>query len=266
MSTLDKVLENRILASKKKGKTGFIPYITCWDPDLQTTEAILWEMAELEPVCIELGFPFSDPVADGPTIQKAVVRALKNQPTLEEFFEFVGKLRTRGFDIPLVCMTYYNIFFRFGLEKSAKFARDYGLNGFIVPDLPIEEADPWIKVNRKKGIATVFLAAPTSSEDRIRRISRVSTGFLYYVSLTGITGARDKLPEDVVERLKLVKKLSEVPVAIGFGISKPEHVRLLAPYSDALVVGSALVRLVEESPAEAPKKIKRLLKSLIEAA
>ncbi len=255
-------LENSIKNLKDKESAPIIPYITCWDPDLETTEAILWEMAEISPACVELGFPFSDPVADGPTIQKAVVRALKHKPTLEEFFEFVKKLNDKGYQVPLVCMTYYNIIYRFGLERVVKAALDSGLSGFIIPDLPIEEADPWLRINKGKGLATIFLAAPTSSEERIKKIAEKSSGFLYYVSLTGITGARDRLPENVIERLKLVKKLCSIPVAIGFGISKPEHVKMLSPYADALVVGSAIVKIVEEKGKNSPVEVKKFLKTL----
>ncbi|NPA39657.1 MAG: tryptophan synthase subunit alpha [Thermodesulfobacteria bacterium] len=258
----EKFVERTIKKLKNKGKVVLIPYITCWDPDLETTEAILWEIAEIEPGCVELGFPFSDPVADGPTIQKAVVRALKNKPTLEEFFSFVQRLNQNGFPVPLVCMTYYNIFYRYGLEKVVADAKEVGLSGFIVPDLPVEEAKSWKKLNREKKLATIFLAAPTSSKERIKKIARASTGFLYYVSLTGITGARDKLPEDVVERLELVRTLSKVPVAVGFGISKPEHVRMLSPHADALVVGSAIVKIVEEKGKKAPKEVKKFLQGL----
>ncbi len=257
-----KLVERKIKKTKEKVGTSLVPYITCWDPDLETTGAILWEMAEEEPACIELGFPFSDPVADGPTIQKAVVRALKNKPSLEEFFEFVNDLNSKGYPVPLLCMTYYNIIYRYGLERAVEDAVSSGLAGFIIPDLPVEEAKPWLKANKGKGLATVFLSAPTSSEERIKKIARASKGFLYYVSLTGITGARDKLPEDVVERLKLVKSLSRVPVAIGFGISKPEHVRLLNPHADALVVGSAIVKIVEEKGKNSPKDVRNFLKYL----
>jgi len=257
-----KLIEESIKNLKNKGKIPLIPYITCWDPDLNTTEAILWELAEFSPACIELGFPFSDPVADGPTIQKAIVRALENKPTLEEFFYFVEKLYSKGFPVPLVCMTYYNIFYRFGLEKTVKYALQSGLSGFIIPDLPIEEAQPWLKVNKGSGLATIFLATPTSSEERIRKIASKSSGFLYYVSVTGITGARDKLPEDLVDRLKLAKKVSSIPVAVGFGISKAEHVKMLSPYADALVIGSAIVKIVEKYGNKSPKEIRNFLKSL----
>lgn len=257
-----KLIETHIKKRKEKGDIPIIPYITCWDPDLKTTEAILWEIAETEPACIELGFPFSDPVADGPTIQKAVVRALKNKPTFETFFEFIKKLNQKGYPIPLVCMTYYNIVHRFGLENTVEKALDSGLSGFIIADLPIEEAKPWLKANKGKGLATIFLAAPTSSEKRIKRIAKNSSGFIYYVSLTGVTGERERLPEDIIERLKLVKKLSPIPVAVGFGVSKKEHVAMLSPHVDAIIIGSAIVKIVEEKGKQAPKEIKRFLKAL----
>ncbi len=257
-----KLLEKRILFFKERKEVALIPYLTCWDPDLETTEAILWEILETNPVCIELGFPFSDPVADGPTIQKAIVRALTHHPTVEKFFEFVAKLNSKGFPIPLICMTYYNIVYRFGLEKAVSYALDSGLSGFIIPDLPIEEAGPWLKANKNKNLATIFLAAPTSSEERIKKIAQKSTGFLYYVSLTGITGARDKLPDDLASRLIQVKKLSPIPVAVGFGIAKAEHVTLLSSYADALVVGSAIVNIIEKEGKKAPQAIKKFLKSL----
>lgn len=257
-----KLLEKRILSFKKRGEVALIPYLTCWHPDLKTTEAILWEMLEVNPVCIELGFPFSDPIADGPTIQKAIVRALAHQPTLEAFFEFVERLISKGFPVPLLCMTYYNIIYHFGLEKTVSYALNSGLSGFIIPDLPIEEAGPWLKANNKKGLATIFLVAPTSSEERVKKIAKKSTGFLYYVSLTGITGARDKLPEDLIYRLAKIKNLSPVPVAVGFGISKSEHIKLLNPYADALVVGSAIVNIIEREAQKAPQAVKNFLKSL----
>ncbi len=257
------LLERRIKHLKASGQVPLIPYITCWDPDLETTEKILWEISEENPACIELGFPFSDPVADGPTIQKAVVRALKNKPTLEKFFEFVSSLQQRGFSVPILCMTYYNILYRYGLERVVRDSLESGLAGFIIPDLPVEEAGSWLSGTRGSGLATVFLVTPTSSEARIKRISRVSRGFLYYVSVTGITGARDRLPEDLTQRLEFVRRLSRIPVAVGFGISSPEHIKLLLPHADALVVGSALVKIVEKEGRNSPKKVREFVKRLI---
>jgi len=255
-------IKQAILSQKAKGEVPLIPYITAFDPDVDTTKRILLEMAEVEPSCVELGFPFSDPVADGPTIQKAMVRALKNAPTLDDYFELVAEVKSQGFQSPILLMTYYNILYRYGLNRVVERALSYGVDGFIVPDLPLEEIAPFKRELKGTGLALVLLCAPTTPEDRIKRIANSTTGFLYYVSLTGITGVRERLPEDIAQRLTLVKKFSRQPVAVGFGISKPEHVRLLSPYADALVVGSALVRLIEEDPKSAPKAIKNLLLSL----
>jgi len=255
-------IKRAILSQKQKGEVPLIPYITAFDPDVQTTKSILYEVAEAEPACIELGFPFSDPVADGPTIQKAMVRALKNSPTLDDYFQLIAEVRSQGFTTPILCMTYYNILYRYGLKKVVEGALSYGVDGFIVPDLPLEEISPFRKELKNSGLALVLLCAPTTPEERTKRIAKETSGFLYYVSLTGITGARDKLPEELGQRLTLVKKLSPQPVAVGFGISKPEHVRLLSPYADALVIGSALVSLIEENPKTAPKAIKNFLRAL----
>lgn len=252
-------IEKRIKDFKNSHKVALIPYITAFDPDKKATLEFLKYIGETEPVCIELGFPFSDPVADGPTIQKAVVRALKNNPTFEEYLELVSQFKRQFPKIPLVCMTYYNIIFRFGLERAVHEALESGLDGFIIPDLPVEEASPWLKANKGKGLATIFLAAPTSSLERIKKMARLSRGFLYYVSLTGITGARDRLPEDLTSRLEKIRGLIEIPLAVGFGISKPEHVKSLSLYADAIVVGSALVSIIEKEGKKAGPHLKNFL-------
>ncbi|MCS7150057.1 MAG: tryptophan synthase subunit alpha [Caldimicrobium sp.] len=255
-----KHIEERIRDFGKRGKVAIIPYITAFDPHRRATLEFLKYIAEAEPVLIELGFPFSDPIADGPTIQKAIVRALENRPTFEDYLQLVLSFKELFREIPLVCMTYYNILYRFGLERVVREAKKAGLDGFIIPDLPIEEADPWLKVNARSGLATVFLIAPTSTDDRVAKIARLSSGFLYYVSLTGITGAREVLPEGLDARLKVLKNLSSIPLAVGFGISKPDHVTLLKPHCDALVIGSALVQIIErEGPSAGPSLYKFLL-------
>ncbi|BAU23491.1 tryptophan synthase subunit alpha [Caldimicrobium thiodismutans] len=251
-----KLVETRIRRLTKEGKVALIPYITAFDPEKGATLEFLRYLSEAEPACIELGFPFSDPVADGPTIQKAIVRALKNNPTFEEYLEMIARFKKEFPEIPIVCMTYYNILYRFGLERAVREALSSGLDGFIIPDLPMEEAGPWLKINKGKGLATVFLSAPTSGEERIRKIARLSKGFLYYVSLTGITGARESLPEDLTMRLQKIRKLLSQPLAVGFGISKPEHVRKLSPYADALIIGSALVAIIEREKKKAGKELK----------
>jgi len=257
-----KLIEKRIREIKQSEKIAFIPYITCWDPDLETTEKILWELSKENPACIELGFPFSDPVADGPTIQKAIIRALKHKPSLSDFFSFVSYLKKKNFPVPILCMTYYNIIYRYNPEKAVEDALTHGVDGFIIPDLPIEEAKPWLTITRNSGLATVFLATPASPDERIKKIAKVSKGFLYYVSVTGITGERKNLPSELVDRLKRVKQLVKIPIGVGFGISSPSHVKLLAPYTDAVIIGSALVKLVENYGKEAPIKIKEFIQTL----
>ena len=257
-----KYIEKRIRTFTSSNKVALIPYITAFDPDKEATLEFLKYLAEAEPACIELGFPFSDPVADGPTIQKAVVRALKNHPTFEDYLELVNRFKKIFPEIPIVCMTYYNILYRYGLERAVSKALAFGLDGFIIPDLPLEEASPWLKANKGKGLATIFLVAPTSDETRIKKAASLSKGFLYYVSLTGITGVRDKLPEDLTNRLERVRSLISIPLAVGFGISKPEHVKMLSPYADAIVVGSALVSIIEKEGKKAGPFLKNFLLTL----
>lgn len=252
--------------ANRQGRAALIPYICAWDPDLETTRALLWTLAEAGASVVELGFPFSDPLADGPTIQAATQRALRHRPTLEAYLDLVAGINAEGYPLPIVVMGYYNPFFRFGLERLARRARKAGLCGAIIPDLPLEEAGPWLKEARKQGLASVMLVAPTTPPQRLEKIARASTGFLYYVSITGITGARDRLPEDLALRLDLCREVSPVPVAVGFGISRPEQVRMLAPHAEAIVVGSTLVKIVEAEGPRAPREIKRFLQELVSAA
>jgi len=257
-----RLIERRLQEFKALEKVSLIPYITAFDPKGKTTLDFLRYLADAEPACIELGFPFSDPVADGPTIQKAMVRALKNRPTFEDYLELVSTFKKEFPQIPLLCMTYYNILYRFGLERTFVEALKVRLDGFIIPDLPMEEAGPLLKTGRGKGLAVVFLAAPTSTEERIKKMAKLSRGFLYYVSLTGITGARSTLPEDLAQRLKRVRSFLKIPLAVGFGISRAEHVRMLRPYCEALVVGSALVNLIEKEGKKAGPSLKKFLLNL----
>ncbi len=252
--------------ANRKARAALIPYLCAWDPDLETTRALLWALAEAGASVVELGFPFSDPLADGPTIQAATQRALRHQPSLEDFLEFVAGLYAEDYPLPIVVMGYYNPFFRFGLKRFAREAREAGLCGAIIPDLPLEEARPWLREARRRGLASVMLVAPTTPAERLERIAQVSTGFLYYVSVTGITGARDRLPEDLALRLDLCREVSPVPVAVGFGIARPEQVKMLAPHAEAIVVGSALVKIVEAEGSRAPEKVKRFVKDLVSAA
>ena len=240
---------------KKQGEKALIPFITAGDPDLKTTKALALEMAKRGADLLELGIPFSDPLADGPTIQAASNRALRKGVHLQEVLELAGELRQK-MDIPLVLMGYYNPILQYGLERTAKEAQRQGVDGFIIPDLPLEEAGPWRRVAVAAGVAPIFLAAPTSGAARIKKAGQLTRGFLYYVSVTGITGARQALPADLVAALKEVSSLVQCHLAVGLGISSPEQVRGLAPYVDGVVVGSAIVQRVAK--LKGPELIKEV--------
>ncbi len=228
---------------KARGEKALIPFITAGDPDLATTRDLALEMARRGADLLELGIPFSDPLADGPSIQAASCRAVQGGVHLKEVLRLAGDLRPAT-DIPLILMGYYNPILQYGLARTAQEAAAFGVDGFIIPDLPPEEAGPWRQAAAQAGVAAIFLAAPTSGRDRILTVGRLTRGFLYYVSVTGITGARTALPPDLVAALKQVRTLVKCPLAVGFGISTPDQVRQLAPYVDGVVVGSAIVQRV----------------------
>ena len=239
---------NRIESVFKKlenKRAAFIPFIVAGDPDLKTTEALVLKMAECGADIIELGVPFSDPLADGPTIQTASQRALKNGVNLKEIFRMAERLK--GISTPLVLMTYFNPVFQYGLKSFAEDCHRHGIDGVIIPDLPPEEAGPWIREASRFELDTIFLIAPTSPPDRIRLASRCSRGFLYYVSVTGVTGARGKLPDELEAAIGQIRKYSQKPVAVGFGISTPEQVKEVSRVADGVIVGSAIVKLIEEN-------------------
>jgi tryptophan synthase alpha chain len=232
---------------KKEGKKAFIPYIMAGDPSLEKTKEVVILFDECGADIIELGVPFSDPLADGPTIQRASERALRNGVTLRKVISLVKELRqiTR---IPVVLMTYYNPVFKYGEKNFVEDARDAGVDGVIIPDLPPDEAEDFIKLSRKTAIDTVFLLAPTSDEDRIKKVAKASRGFIYYVSITGITGAALLLDGSMEILISKIRKHTEKPIAVGFGVSKPEEASAVARVSDAVIVGSAIVKRLYESP------------------
>ncbi len=236
-------IEQRFRNLQARGEKALIPFITAGDPDLHTTLQLALEMARRGADLLELGIPFSDPLADGPTIQAASNRAVHAGVHLQEVLHLAGELRAHS-DIPIILMGYYNPILQYGLEHAAREAAQLGVDGFIIPDLPPEEAGPWRAAAAKHGVAPIFLAAPTSGPERIRTLARLTRGFLYYVSVTGITGARTELPPDLITALKEVRSLVKCPLAVGFGISVPEQVASLAPYVDGVVVGSAIVQRV----------------------
>lgn len=219
----------------------FIPFITCGDPDLQTTEQIVYAMERAGADLIELGIPFSDPTAEGPVIQNANIRALKNHITTDDIFELVQRLR-KTVKIPMVFMTYANVVFSYGTEKFMQRCRETGIDGLILPDIPYEEKEEFTAASRKYDIEFVSLIAPTSHE-RIRMIAADAEGFIYCVSSLGVTGTRTQITTDIQAMVNLVKETKDLPCAVGFGISTPEQAREMAAHADGVIVGSAIVML-----------------------
>lgn len=226
-----------------------IPFVTAGDPSADFTEELVVAMAENGADIIEIGMPFSDPLADGPVIQAASLRALEAGMNTYNYLKLVRNIRKKS-DVPLVFMGYYNMIYQYGVKKFAEDAVAAGLDGAIIPDLPVEEADEWIDTARRSNLCTVFLVAPTTPFERLERIAKKSRGFLYYVSVTGITGARQELPSELAQNLALARKHADLPVAVGFGISRPEQVAMLSKAADGIIVGSAIVRRIEQGVAE----------------
>lgn len=228
------------------GELGLVAYITAGDPSLDASEKIVLAAAEAGADVIELGVPFSDPVADGPTIQRASERALRSRTTLVGVIELVRRLRART-EVPFVLFSYFNPILQMGLEKFAEAAAAAGADGVLVTDLTPEEADEYRSVMHKRGLDTIFLAAPTSTDARLAKIAEFTSGFLYLISRTGVTGARETLPEDLPTLARRARQFTKLPLAVGFGISQPAHVSILGGIADAAVVGSALVAEIEKA-------------------
>jgi tryptophan synthase alpha chain len=230
---------------RKRRECALIPYVTAGDPDLEMTKRLVREMIARGSDIIEIGVPFSDPLADGPIIQRASQRALHSGTTLRKIVQMVRELRPEV-DVPLVLMTYYNPVFRYGQEAFVADALDAGVDGIIVPDLPPEEAQTLIGLTADTSLEMIFLAAPTSTPARLALIAEASRGFVYYVSRLGTTGVRDRLADDLRTMLAQLRAATSKPVAVGFGVSTPEHVRLVAESADGVVVASAILRLIED--------------------
>ncbi len=228
------------------GELGLIAYITAGDPSLDATGKIVLAAADAGADVIELGVPFSDPVADGPTIQRASERAVRGGTTLAGVIELVRSLRTHT-QVPLVLFSYFNPILQMGIEKFAEAAGAAGADGVLATDLTPEEADDYRTALHARGLDTIFLAAPTSTDTRLALIAECSTGFLYLISRTGVTGERASLPEDLPALARRVRRFTKLPLAVGFGISSPEHVSVLGGIADAAVVGSALVAEIEKA-------------------
>lgn len=246
----------------EKGKA-FIAFITCGDPDLETTGAVVRSAVENGADLIELGIPFSDPTAEGPVIQGANLRALKAGITTDRIFAFVRDLR-EDVKVPMVFMTYANVIFSYGPERFISTCQDIGIDGLILPDLPFEEKEEFQPLCKKYGVDLISLIAPTS-ENRIARIAGEAEGFLYIVSSLGVTGTRTEIKTDLTSMVALVRESTDIPCAIGFGISTPGQAKAMAAISDGVIVGSAIVKLLEQYGKDAPAYVGEYVKSMKDA-
>jgi len=240
---------------KRSGRGGFIPFITAGDPDLATTERLLIELAKAGADIIELGVPFSDPVADGEVIQRASERALCNGVTVHDALTCARNVR-QHIDVPIVLFSYFNPLLQFGMEPFASAAREAGIAAVLVTDLIPEEAATWTQTLLGQGLDPIFLVAPTTSHQRLARIAQQARGFVYAISRAGVTGARDQMTRDAEALVTRMRAVSDLPVAVGFGISTPEQVRAVWRFADAAVVGSAIVRQIEKL-GHSPDLVKR---------
>ncbi|MBQ7544305.1 MAG: tryptophan synthase subunit alpha [Synergistaceae bacterium] len=241
----------------------FIPFITCGDPDTETTLAVVREAVKRGADIVELGIPFSDPTAEGPVIQGANLRALKGGITTDKVFAMVKELR-KDVDVPLVFMTYANVVFSYGTDKFLGRCEEVGINGLILPDVPFEEKEEFAPVCRSHNVALISMVAPTS-EDRIAMIAREAEGFLYVVSSLGVTGTRTEITTDLASIVGAVRRNSDVPCAIGFGISTPEQARRMSEIADGVIVGSAIIKLLAKYGKDAPSFVGEYVHSMKEA-
>jgi len=255
------LIDRKFKELKKNKKKAFIAFITAGDPNLSTTKRLILGLQDSGVDLVELGVPFSDPLADGPTIQASSARALKSKVTLKGIIKMVASMK-KQVKIPLVFMTYYNPIFSYGLKAFVKDAKAAGVSGVIVPDMPCEESHQLCSIARRHNFSVIFLAAPTSTRPRLIKISKLSKGFIYFVSLTGVTGARSKLPNDLIKNIKRLKNLTKKPVCVGFGVSDTTQAKRIAKISDGVIVGSAIIKLIEKRNF---KRVYNFIKRLGEA-
>ena len=242
MSAIDSLFENL----RSDGRKAFIPFVTAGDPDLEFTRAVLRELAARGSSLCEVGIPYSDPIADGPVIQASYTRALDRHIRLDAILNMLRDT-TQDISAPIVTMVSYSIVCRHGLERYVVDAKEAGVAGAIIPDLLVDESEPLAHICRREDFSLIQLVTPTTPRERAVRIAEASSGFLYYVSVTGITGERNEMPPQLLDNVAWLREQTELPVCIGFGISRPEHVRKLAPVADGLIVGSAIVRRIAEA-------------------
>ncbi len=253
---------SKISQAFKNGKA-FIPFITCGDPDLETTKKCVLEMVKAGADLVELGIPFSDPTAEGPVIQGANLRALNGGVTTDKIFDLVRDLR-KDVTVPMVFMTYANVVFSYGSDRFFKTCSEVGIDGIILPDLPFEEKEEFLNDCHKYGVDLISLIAPTS-KDRIAMIAKEAEGFIYLVSSLGVTGTRTEINTDLESIVKIIRENSNVPCAIGFGISTPDQAKKMASVSDGAIVGSAIIKIMEKYGKESPKYVGEYVKTMVDA-
>jgi tryptophan synthase alpha chain len=243
-------------------KPALVVYVTCGDPDLATTREVVLAAIEAGADVIELGVPFSDPVADGPVIQRASERALKHGTCLAQVLRLAADVRQQAQSTGLVVFSYLNPILRMGIEKFCMVARHAGIDGVLVTDLPVEEANEYLRAMRVRDLAPIFLAAPTSPDDRLKRIAQASRGFVYAVSRTGVTGARQQLASDAQKLVRRLRRVTKLPIAVGFGISTAEQFAEVGKFADAVVVGSAIVETIERNRGREAAAVGEFVKKL----
>jgi tryptophan synthase alpha chain len=243
-------------------RPSLVAYVTCGDPNLTTTRDVVLAAIEAGADVIELGVPFSDPVADGPVIQRASERALQQGVTLADVLKLAAEMRQHAQSTGLIIFSYLNPILRMGLEKFCKVARHAGVDGALLTDLPVEEADDYLREMRRNDLATIFLAAPTSTDERLKRIAETSSGFIYAVSRTGVTGAREQLTDDARKLVRRLRKFTKLPIAVGFGISTAQQFAAVGEFADGAVVGSAIVETIERNPGKEAESVAKFIQQL----
>ncbi len=246
-----------------ENKPALIAYVTCGDPDLATTRDVILAAIDADASVIELGVPFSDPLADGPVIQRASERALKQGVSVQHVLTLASEIREHSQSVGLVIFSYLNPILRMGLAKFCQVARLAGIDGTLITDLPVEESAEYLREARKNDLATIFLAAPTSTDQRLKLIAQVSTGFIYAISRTGVTGARQQMTGDAKTLVKRIRRLTRLPIAVGFGISTPAQFAAVGEFAEGAVVGSAIVHAIERNPGREAATVAEFVRQLL---
>jgi tryptophan synthase alpha chain len=246
-----------------ENKPSLVAYLTCGDPDLATTREVILAAIDAGAGIIELGVPFSDPVADGPVIQRASERALQHGVSLQHVLTLAAEIREHSQSVGLVVFSYLNPILRMGLARFCQVARHAGVDGALITDLPVEESSEYLREARKNDLATIFLAAPTSADQRLKAIAHASTGFIYAISRTGVTGARQQMTGDAQALVKRIRRFSKLPVAVGFGISTPEQFKAVGKFAEGAVIGSAIVHTIEQNPGREAATVAEFVRQLL---